>query len=110
MIKTIGNPSKDMGKIRNASPFHNIANISVPILLIHGDRDQRINVNQSRAMFAALKKTAKAVKYIELPNTGHNLKKHAENNDADNDEEDHNDAFKKTLLETVDFFDTHLTP
>ena len=107
MKETIGNPNKDAKKIKNASPYHNIADIEIPILLIHGNEDQRISVNQSRSMFVALEEASKTAKYVELLGTNHNLK----GLDPDDDDaEDLNYAYKKALLKTADFFDKYLAP
>ena len=44
----------------------------IPIWLFHGDADRSVPVEESRKMFAALKKIGADVQYTELPGVGHN--------------------------------------
>lgn len=45
---------------------------SIPIWLFHGDADGAVTVDESRRMFAELKKTRANIQYTELPGVGHN--------------------------------------
>ncbi|SNR92023.1 MULTISPECIES: S9 family peptidase [unclassified Azospirillum] len=53
------------------SPVHRAAEIKVPVLLIHGDRDVQADVGHSRDMEKALLKAGKAVEYIEIKEMDH---------------------------------------
>ena len=44
----------------------------IPMWLFHGDADGAVTVEESRRMFAALKKIGADVQYTELPGVGHN--------------------------------------
>jgi predicted peptidase len=44
----------------------------IPIWIFHGDADQNISVEESRKMFAALKREGANVKYTEFPGVAHN--------------------------------------
>ena len=44
----------------------------IPIWLFHGDADGSVTVEESRKMFAALKKAGADVQYTELPGVNHN--------------------------------------
>lgn len=44
----------------------------VPIWIFHGDKDDVVPVDESRKMFAALKKIGANVQYTELPGANHN--------------------------------------
>ncbi len=62
------------GKLRDvSSPIQNIDKISIPMLIVHGDVDRRVKVEQSREFVAALKKAGKDVTYIEQRNGNHHL-------------------------------------
>jgi predicted peptidase len=45
---------------------------SLPILIFHGAKDDVVLPDESRMMFAALKKLDAKVNYIELPDANHN--------------------------------------
>ncbi|MEM6538553.1 MAG: S9 family peptidase [Pseudomonadota bacterium] len=70
----IGNLWTDRDKLRENSPALQADKITKPILLIHGEDDRIVDVNQSRKMRGALKRRNKDFKYIELPNGSHGLR------------------------------------
>ncbi len=53
------------------SPVHRAAEIKIPVLLIHGDRDVQADVGHSRDMEKALRKAGKNVEYIEIKEMDH---------------------------------------
>ena len=53
------------------SPLEHVENVDVPILLIHGDIDERVPVAESRKFVAKLKEFGKHHKYIELEGANH---------------------------------------
>jgi dipeptidyl aminopeptidase/acylaminoacyl peptidase len=55
------------------SPIANVTRISIPLLLVHGDVDRRVMIEQSRRFAAALKKAGKDYIYIEQENGNHLL-------------------------------------
>jgi acetyl esterase/lipase len=63
----IGGPPSDRQTVyQHASPLTHIAN-APPTLLIHGTRDELVNVRHSRRLADALRRAGKPVTYIELP-------------------------------------------
>jgi dipeptidyl aminopeptidase/acylaminoacyl peptidase len=66
----LGNDSK---QLRATSPARLAKQVNIPILLIHGDDDTVVPVNQSRVMANALKKHDKIYEYIELEGGSHYL-------------------------------------
>ena len=54
-----------------ASPVRSAASISIPVLLIHGERDETVPIKQSELMNEALKKAGKPVTFIRLAGEGH---------------------------------------
>ena len=53
------------------SPLEHVASVDVPILLIHGDIDERVPVAESRKFVSKLKEFSKHHKYIELEDANH---------------------------------------
>ncbi len=67
----VGGERGDQDRLRQASPLRNVANVRAPVLLGHGEDDQRVHVRQSRRMTDALRKAGKDVEYLEFPNEIH---------------------------------------
>ena len=61
--------------IDGLDPMQHVREVSIPVLLIHGDRDQTVNISESRAMYGALKGAGKDVKLVTLKDWGHQLNK-----------------------------------
>ncbi len=69
----IANYIGDGPHIDAGSPARNAARIGAPVLLFHGDRDQNVDIDQSRTMDAALKRAGKAHEFIVYPGLAHDL-------------------------------------
>lgn len=65
--ETIGDPSENREQLIAASPRRQISNITAPILLIHGERDEITLASQSQRMRDALQSAGKQVRYVEIP-------------------------------------------
>jgi dipeptidyl aminopeptidase/acylaminoacyl peptidase len=50
-----------------------VADIKAPVLLVHQTDDRAVPVRQSKAMRDALQNAGKAVTYVELPGSDHEL-------------------------------------
>jgi len=59
--------------VAGLSPLAHVKDANIPIYIFHGDRDQRVPVNQSRKYYKALKKAGKDVEYNEIPDLWHSL-------------------------------------
>lgn len=59
--------------LESNSPINLAKNINIPVLLLHGDKDRIVSVEQSRNMASALKSYDKDVSYIEFENGNHHL-------------------------------------
>ncbi|GHA17687.1 peptidase S9 [Arenicella chitinivorans] len=59
--------------IDGLSPLDHVEDASIPIYIFHGDRDQRVPVDQSRKFYKALEKAGKTVEYNEIPDLWHSL-------------------------------------
>jgi dipeptidyl aminopeptidase/acylaminoacyl peptidase len=55
------------------SPLQQVERIGVPLLIVHGDVDRRVMVEQSRELVAALEQAGKPHVYIEQANGDHFL-------------------------------------
>lgn len=59
--------------IAEASPARHADRFKVPVLLVHGDTDTNVGVNESRTMNDKLKAAGKQVQYIEFKGLTHQL-------------------------------------
>ncbi len=59
--------------VRGLSPLDIADEASIPIFIFHGDRDQRVPIEQSRKYVKALKKAGKDVEYLEIADLWHSL-------------------------------------
>lgn len=57
--------------IRGVSPLQLVEKVNIPILVVHGDIDQRVPVEHSREFVKGLEEHAKHHKYIELEGADH---------------------------------------
>ena len=57
--------------IGGMSPLDHVKEAEIPIFVFHGDRDQRVPVEQSRKFVRALKRAGKDVKYLEIVDLWH---------------------------------------
>ena len=62
-------------KLSADSPRRHAADIKIPVLLIHGSTDPQVDVDQSRAMAAALAKANKPYEYIEIKDADHQIRR-----------------------------------
>ena len=63
----------DRSDLQARSPYFSASSISVPMLLIHGEKDLVVDVKQSRMMAEELGDLDKNFEYIELENGDHYL-------------------------------------
>ncbi len=95
-LKSEGDPAKDADRLTAKSPVNMVRSWSVPLLLIHGDADEIVDVTQSREMRDALTRAHKDVRYDEVKNMGHGPQSHKE--------------WVRVLTEIGDFVDQHIGP
>lgn len=60
------------------SPVTHVANITTPLLILHGSQDLRTGVSQSEMLYRALKVLERPVEYVRYPSTGHELSRSGE--------------------------------
>jgi dipeptidyl aminopeptidase/acylaminoacyl peptidase len=71
--KRIGGEIGDADRLRSNSPLRRAGEIRVPVLLGHGEDDQRVHVRESRMMVEALETSGsgKLYEYMEFPHEIH---------------------------------------
>lgn len=63
----------DLAKLQRDSPLQQASKIEAPVLLVHGDKDWQVQIDQSKKMEAALKKSKKEHKAVYITGAGHEL-------------------------------------
>ncbi len=69
----VGNPKlpQDRAAMTARSPLTQAARFERPVLLLHGERDVRVRLDQSQRMAQALRDAGKAVRLVTVPEMGH---------------------------------------
>ncbi len=70
-VELLGHPRRDRDFLRETSPVRLADRIQRPVYLLHGDADQVVPVEQSRAMAEALETAGADFVYEEVPNLTH---------------------------------------
>lgn len=70
--ETFGGSEEEMKK-RSATYFYQDIPKEIPILMLHGDVDDRVSVEQARKLRDLLQSSGHDVEYHEFPGAGHNL-------------------------------------
>ncbi|HXN10667.1 MAG TPA: prolyl oligopeptidase family serine peptidase, partial [Steroidobacteraceae bacterium] len=60
-------------KLKADSPRLHAQDVTIPVLLFHGDLDPQVEVDQSRAMASALKAAGKPYRYVEFKGADHQI-------------------------------------
>lgn len=68
----IGDPKKDLDRLRAVSPVNFAEKITAPVLIIQGKKDPRVPQDQARRMIGALEKTGRKPESLFLGGVGHN--------------------------------------
>ena len=63
----------DEDHLEQIAPVNHVSKVNAPILLIHGERDQVVPIEQSEDMFDELEDADKNVTLIELEDGNHHL-------------------------------------
>ncbi|MAP94811.1 MAG: hypothetical protein CMK07_07665 [Ponticaulis sp.] len=70
-VDQIGDPRKDKEAIEAISPINLVDQAIAPLLLIHGENDTVVPIDQSEEMTEAMEKAGKSVRFVELTESGH---------------------------------------
>ncbi|MEC1646947.1 S9 family peptidase [Bacillus halotolerans] len=63
----------DTEKLWDRSPLKYAADVETPLLILHGERDDRCPIEQAEQLFIALKKMDKETVLVRFPKASHNL-------------------------------------
>ena len=77
----VGNPEKDQELLHDVSPVFHADKIQVPLLVVQGAQDPRVNINEADQIVEALRKRGVKVEYLIKENEGHGF--HNEENRFD---------------------------
>ena len=69
-----GDPVTERDKLMDRSPINHVDKISGPLLLIHGDHDDRVDIGGSQMLYDALKDAGKPVEFLIMEGQGHGYK------------------------------------
>lgn len=69
--RMMGHPSTARAAYRAASPVHRLANVEIPILISHGERDARVHPAQSEQLAQTLRRLGKTFEYVTYPTEAH---------------------------------------
>jgi dipeptidyl aminopeptidase/acylaminoacyl peptidase len=71
--RMMGHPSTARDAYRAGSPVHRLENVEAPLLIAHGERDERVSPKQSEELVAALRRLGKTFEYVTYPTEAHGL-------------------------------------
>lgn len=74
VLQKAGNPETEAEKLNDRSPVNHAGKSTGKLLLVHGENDNRVPVEQSRQMARAMEKAGKPYTYLEIPGQGHGWK------------------------------------
>lgn len=70
-----GDPVTDAALLAALSPIHRVANIDVPLLVVHGELDTNVPIGEAHQTVAALRQLGRPVDYLELAGEGHEYRR-----------------------------------
>ncbi len=73
LFDRVGHPKKDKAMLEANSPVEHADKITIPVLLLAGEQDQRVPYKQSKQMASALKKAGADHELVSFEYAGHNL-------------------------------------
>ena len=71
--RMMGPPAAARAAYVAGSAVHRLENVQAPILIAHGERDERVSPRQSEELVAALRRLGKTFEYVTYPTEGHGL-------------------------------------
>ena len=73
-VSLVGDPIRDRQRYVDRSPISSAAALSRPVLVMHGDADPVVPVEQSRRLVAAVEAAGGEIEYHEFAGEGHGLR------------------------------------
>jgi dipeptidyl aminopeptidase/acylaminoacyl peptidase len=71
----LGDPNTEDGRqaLRRSSPLHFVHQATNPVLVVQGEQDSRVPVEQASLMVEALQQSGAPVTYVLFPDEGHGV-------------------------------------
>jgi dipeptidyl aminopeptidase/acylaminoacyl peptidase len=69
--RMMGHPATARDAYRAGSPVHRLEHVRAPLLIAHGERDERVSPKQSEELVAALRRLGKTFEYVTYPTEAH---------------------------------------
>ena len=73
MLLKLGDPKDDRARLEETSPRYQAEQINIPVLLIAGEADKRVPIEQSSSLHQALLANGKSVQFVRYANADHSL-------------------------------------
>jgi dipeptidyl aminopeptidase/acylaminoacyl peptidase len=70
-----GDPERDAELLREISPIHRVDRISAPLMVVQGDRDTRVPMEESDQMVEAIRRKGGTIEYLVFEDEGHGIAK-----------------------------------
>lgn len=96
--EAIGDPNRDDEALDQFSAAQNAARVTMPLLIIHGDEDVTVPIQQSHLMQQAMERAGKPTRLIVLEDFDHNVTPIQ------------GDGLRTVLTESLAFFNQHIGP
>jgi dipeptidyl aminopeptidase/acylaminoacyl peptidase len=69
--RMMGTPAQAREAYIAGSPYHRLENVAVPLLIAHGERDERVSPKQSEQLVERLRELGKTFEYVTYPTEAH---------------------------------------
>jgi dipeptidyl aminopeptidase/acylaminoacyl peptidase len=69
--RMMGTPAQAREAYIAGSPYHQLENVEVPLLIAHGERDERVSPKQSEQLVERLRELGKTFEYVTYPTEAH---------------------------------------
>ncbi|MGX9135844.1 prolyl oligopeptidase family serine peptidase [Rummeliibacillus sp. JY-2-4R] len=69
----IGQDMRDVETLWKHSPLKYAEHIETPLLILHGEKDDRCPIEQAEQLYITLKSMGKVTRFVRFPNAEHNL-------------------------------------
>ncbi|HEX2166372.1 MAG TPA: prolyl oligopeptidase family serine peptidase, partial [Longimicrobiales bacterium] len=69
-----GMPTHSKETYERWSPVEYAADVTTPLLITHGENDERVPISQAEQYFRVLKKLEKTVEFLRYPREGHGIR------------------------------------
>lgn len=79
ILKRIGDPAIDMVMLKQNSPALHVKKITIPLLIIAGEKDKIVPFEQAETLVDALEEHDKIFEFIEIDDAGHQVLNNEEN-------------------------------